>query len=371
MISIRTIESLDELIKIQPIWNALVENAINPTVFDSWHWQYSCAKYLQHDSDLFILCAYDDNHLIGVLPLTTRIVYIENIIPVRMLCCLGGEITDYNSFVVLNNYRDIAVSTVADYLVSTARYPLNVNNVHPVSMLYLLRKLLVEYGYRPIPYNTTKAYSVQTNDDLVGYMAQLTPKFRRNLRQNQNYMDRKGGYSYQSSEGTISLFDSLIELHSARWRSKNGPGALADDTVRKFHSALHDMPGKPFDIIYYFLTHNESIIGVLYGFRFCHTYYAYLSGFDSSHYRISPGNMIYNYLLSTASNYAISELDLLRGDLDYKRQWATREYIMEDTYLLPLSFKYDSVFALHRLIAFVKRLVPKGLKYRLHSLLGR
>lgn len=367
--TIRVITNLPEMADIRSDWERLFASSIKPTVFGTWAWQYQCAKYLADGQNLAVIAVYRDGTLVAVLPMRWTKTRLAGVIPTRLLKCLGGLITDYNAFVVRQGYLSAAVRGVADYF-RRRRIVLDMENVLPGTALHVLIKYLKKNRFRTIAHGSKIALGARLGSDYERFMAGLKKKFRRNIRQNQNYMDRVGGYSYHTEKADDTLLDMLVRLHTSRWAYKGESGALASDKIRIFHSELQKTPDRPFEIRYYTIRHHDTIAAILYGFVFRNCYYAYLSGLDMAHNRVSPGNMVFHSAIHDLMQSGITGFDMLRGDMSYKQSWATHSYDMQDTVVFPPGISGWLRFLPAKTTRMIKDAIPGPVKKGLKSLWG-
>jgi hypothetical protein len=365
-LEIKIITNIEEFEGLKKEWEELLDSCQEPTVFDTWQWQYLCARHLVRGKNLHILTLFDDNCLKAILPLYRKKVKFGGMFPVQTLCCLGESITDYNSLIVSRKHLSGTVEVLANEL-KKLNYPLQFDNVLPESPLDNLCRHLKKKDFESIIYESKFALASNIEGGYDNFLKQLKKKFRKNIRQNQNYMDRKGGYEYNFEHGGSKLLSALIKLHTSRWKTKGEAGALVGQRINDFHNELGNMMGRPFEIYYFTIRHNEKIAAILYGFLYRDAFYAYLSGFDTVHNRISPGNMIFNYCIRELSKLKISKFDMLRGDMKYKQSWATTSYDMKDKWLFPPSFSRRRLYDATRALQVLKRIIPKSLKKSLKS----
>jgi len=165
------------------------------------------------------------------------------------------------------------------------------------------------------------------------------------------------------------LLETLIELHSSRWRHKGESGALAREKIQKFHAEIMKTHPASFAIRYYVIRHEGEVVAVLYGFLCAGRFYAYLSGFDMAHNRISPGNMVIDYCVRTLIDEKVTIFDLLRGDMKYKQSWATVSYDMADMIYFPPTASGRMLHAKLKTVQAIKKAVPPAVKRRLRSAL--
>lgn len=368
-LDVRTVTDLSGLQELRPAWNELLSASVRPTVFAAWEWQYLCAKHLAEGNNIVILAVYDGDTLTAVLPLHREKSKLAGIIATEVFTCLGGDITDHNVLLVREHYLSAVVPALAEHLKKLG-LALDFRNVLPGTPLHLLEQYLAEHGFSIVAYETKTALYTQLPQNYDTFVVSLKTKFRRNLRQNQNYMDRTGGYAYEAATPTDDLLSDLIRLHTSRWKIRGQSGALGHDAIRAFHAELQKMPDLSFTIRYYIIRHHQETAAILYGFVFRDIYYAYLSGFDMKHNRISPGNMIFNHAIRSAIDAKMSGFDMLRGDMHYKQSWATGSMEMRDVILFPPSIRGRLAAAAMKAIMGTKRLIPRSIKRGLKSAVG-
>jgi CelD/BcsL family acetyltransferase involved in cellulose biosynthesis len=365
-LDIRTITDMSALEGVRPEWNELLTASLRPTVFAAWEWQYLCAKHMADGKDILVLAVYHGRTLIGILPLHRARTRLAGVIPAETLECLGGDITDYNVLLVRERYLSAVIEALAVYF-RYHRSTLDLRNVLPGTPLYLLGQYLAKHGFRMVPYETKTALFSQIGTNYEAFIRSLKKKFRKNLNNNQNYMDRAGGYTYHAETADDALLETLIRLHTSRWQYKGEAGALAQRKIKAFHAELQTLPGRPFDIRYFTIRHNGQVVSIVYGFVFQNCYYAYLSGLDMAHDRISPGNMVLNHTIRELIQAGVAGFDMLRGDMHYKQSWATGSMEMRDVILFPPSVGGRTKAATMKAVMGIKRLIPAAIKRRLTS----
>jgi len=367
-IEIREIVSLDKIEALRQAWTDLFDDSLQPTVFGAWEWQYLAAKHIAEPGSVRILTAYEDDNLVGVLPLASGRTKVGGIFPAATLRCLGGDITDYNALLVKRSFLPPVIRAMRDYLSRTGMIVI-LQNVLPGSPLDVLGRYMTRAGFYRAVYESKVALVSRLDGDHEHFMKLLTKKFQGTLRNNQNYMDRSGGYTYHVEPDSAELLDALINLHTSRWKHKGKHGALATRQVRDFHAELSQIDNKPFGIQYHTIRHEGDIAAILYGFVFRNRFMAYLSGFDMTHDRISPGNMVFHYCIRQLYDDGAAVFDMLRGDAKYKQTWATATYEMQDALYFPPSASGRLLYGATRTMQGIKRAVPVAVKRRLKSLI--
>jgi CelD/BcsL family acetyltransferase involved in cellulose biosynthesis len=367
-IDVREITAVDELESMRDEWKALLKDSNQATVFSTWEWQYAAAKHLVDTGRLCILAASLEGDLIGILPLVQRKIRIGGLIPSYAVVCLGGAVTDYNPLLVRRNFLSRVIPALASHL-EQAGLPVALENVLPGSPLDILGRFLRNSGFHSAVYETKLALATRMEGTYKDFLKSRKSKFKRAMNNNRNYMDRTGGYTYHAEYPSQELLEKLIELHTSRWIHKGEAGALARRKIQDFHTELHNLKPDDFEIRYYTIQHNDKIVAIIYGFLHRNRFYAYLSGLDMAHSRISPGNMVFEFCMQRLYDENVAVFDMLRGDMKYKQSWATASYDMADTIYFPRTVSGRMLHANLKTLQAIKKVVPPGIKSRLRSAL--
>ncbi len=369
-VRIELISTAEAMEPLRRDWNRLLIEGSRSTVFGSWEWQSLAANVFRAGSQLAVLAAYSGDTLTAILPLRLTRTRIGGLISTHVWQCLGGGLTDYNALIIGRDNDSEIIAAFAEYL-TAGGHPVDMENVLPGSPLDDLARYLSDHGWNRAVYESKVALMTELKPDYASFSKTLKKKFRKNLNNNQNYMDRTGGYTYHREPASDELLETLITLHTSRWQFKGESGALAQQRIREFHTALNRMDDRPFEIEYYTIRHRDKIVAILYTFTFEKRLYAYLSGFDMAHGRISAGNMLLNYCIEQAIGDGLEVFDMLRGDMKYKQTWATLSHDMEDALYFPPSLSGEIMFRTLRSVQAVKRILPVSMKTGIKSLLNR
>jgi CelD/BcsL family acetyltransferase involved in cellulose biosynthesis len=368
-IEIKAVESPTDLDLLKTDWGDLFASSRKTTPFCSWAWQFGCATYLHRPQDIYVCAVYSDGLLVGLLPLRRAKISGGAGLTHQGFACLGGMITDYNALLVRKGYLKAVFSALRDHLLNTGK-PIDFENVLPGSPLAAFVRYLRKNGYMAVQYESKLTLWTDLNGKYEDFLRTVPKKFKRNLRQNQNFMDRQGGYEYHRYEQTYDLaISSLFDLHTSRWEYKGEGGALASRRIQEFHRWLCSQDSLPFTVEFFTIEHENNIVAILYGFYYGRTFYAYLSGFDMAHNRISPGNMALNAVVKELFKRRADRFDMLRGEMWYKGVWASHEKTMYDQIMYPPSASGRLSYLVHRFWLALKRLVPSRVKKQLKQAL--
>ena len=152
----------------------------------------------------------------------------------------------------------------------------------------------------------------------------LSRKRRAALRNARNRAEAAGGFAVRTaaSDTIEACLDALFALHRARWAARGEPGGvLADPRVPTMHRdaapALLALGALRLQVLCLGGIPAAAHCALVGGGRVL----LYLSGFDTSRARESPGAILLGELIHWAMVEGVRELHFLRGDEDYKYAW--------------------------------------------------
>lgn len=151
--------------------------------------------------------------------------------------------------------------------------------------------------------------------------------FRKKLRYYRLLLERDGTVTIESpSDETLDSFmDALFELHAARWKVRGLPGMLAAEVDQAFHREVARCMLGANALRMYRISVNARAIAVFYGFAHHDIVYYYLSGYDPSLDKASPGTIIVAHAIEQAVKDGAKTFDFLRGAEDYKYSWGAKD----------------------------------------------
>jgi CelD/BcsL family acetyltransferase involved in cellulose biosynthesis len=96
---------------------------------------------------------------------------------------------------------------------------------------------------------------------------------------------------------------------------------LEDGQVQGFHREVASQFANSGNLRLYRMTLDSELLAVLYAFADSKNTYYYLSGFDPSHEKLSPGTLIIGHAIERAIEEGHRTFNFLRGQESYKYAW--------------------------------------------------
>jgi CelD/BcsL family acetyltransferase involved in cellulose biosynthesis len=292
-------------------------DALSP--FQRWEWIATCGRHL--GCTPLVLSARDgDGRWIGVLPL-----WITGYhgLPLRRVTFIGDPLSDYQGPILQRGRELECARAFLAYLRAQAyRFDLidlpDVPAPSPLAAAAAVEGLAV-HTHRVCPY-------LQLPPSLAAYRT-AHPKLCRSLERQRRKLERDLGAVFDvcpEAEIPVTL-ERLFTLHQQRWRARGLPGAFAEPRVRRFHRAVAPMLHRRDELRLYRLRVRDQIAAVFYCLRDRESVYYYLSGFDASLARYSPGRLVLMQAIADAIEGGARRFDFLRGDERYKYDFGAED----------------------------------------------
>jgi len=91
-IKIEIVDTIEGFNSLEDAWNLLYEDNHNAPIFLSWDWMFTWWEVYRHSisSQLFILCVYENNKLIGIAPFHLLNSFPKSLIQGRTITFIGS-----------------------------------------------------------------------------------------------------------------------------------------------------------------------------------------------------------------------------------------------------------------------------------------
>jgi CelD/BcsL family acetyltransferase involved in cellulose biosynthesis len=155
----------------------------------------------------------------------------------------------------------------------------------------------------------------------------ISTHFQKKIRYYRRALARIGDVIVETptAETLDDLLTKLFDLHAARWKRRNLPGVLADETTQRFHRDAARRMLETGMLRMYATRVAGRIVAIFYGFALHGTVYYYLSGFDPDLEKLSIGTILVAHAIEQAINDGATTFDFLRGAEEHKYAWGASD----------------------------------------------
>lgn len=249
-IKTRLVSSLNEFEALESCWNELHNASSQATIFTGWDWLFTWWETFSRcdKRDLFILCFYDDDKLLGIAPFQIERKYPHTYIQGRTLRFLAsGErledsiATPFLDLLVRDGYEDNVVSAVETALTSYQRrwdfaefeFLLESSLIFKCfkKAISSIKQQTYPYGYR---------YQVPVLEDKKAYLETLPRRWQKDYRKKDRLFHKDGVLEVKTVE--MDKIDSTVELlrdmHHDRWVGRSDFLIFESEKFNQFHRKI-------------------------------------------------------------------------------------------------------------------------------------
>jgi len=334
--TIRVISGLEELEALSEPWTDLLKETTSAdNIFMTWEWQYTWAKHYLGKNKLFTLLVYKSNdQLVGIAPFYIRRTGPLGALTLREIRFLGSEGVGsaYLDFIVPEKHKQMALSEIYRHLHQEGAGSWDILTLSDVpaesSSIDLWQGLVQQAGQVSEVVDMAVCPVIELPDRLEDFLGRISRNERYNLQRKGKRLELAGRVTFEwasSSREVEKALDSLIELHTLRWKDHDSGGAFRCQRFLMFHREIVHVFGQRRWIRLDFLLGNEDRIAGIYGFCYNGRYSYYLPALDPAIIpQASPGILLLFHCVGEAIREGCSQVDLLKGWADYKIAWANR-----------------------------------------------
>jgi CelD/BcsL family acetyltransferase involved in cellulose biosynthesis len=327
-LTVRVIDTLDELDKLRPAWEELLSNYPQASIFSTWEWLAPWWRAFGEGQQLHVLAFEDASaRLVALAPLsiTTRKAFGMRW-KVMLLMGDGSHDSDNLDIPVIPGYEDEVVRLLLSHLEAHAHLwdfcefnTLPSDSLGAKSLLSLFATS--QYVWR---LGQTPRACIMLPDNWDDYLKQLPSRIRtqyRSLARKFEGQNRLRFYRCSQQSNLDSCLETLFELHGKRWNSRGESGTFSLQARRRFYRDLSAGLLQRNWLEFWLLELDGKPIAADYGFRYRNIVYNLQAGFDPSHADDRPGFWLKGNMLKALIESGVRRYDFLGGYSDAKARW--------------------------------------------------
>jgi len=256
-VTLKLVDSLDAFMAIKDPWNALYERSDKCGIFSSWDWMLTWWLVYQNQfkRELFILCLYRDEELVGIAPFQIVKNYPRLFILGKTLRFIGtGEArkdmiaSQYLDFIVLPEMQSEMVEMVSEYLIE------NKSKWDFADFEYLLGDSLILKCFssddktsskkQPI-FRQKKEYGVRfyvsEDNNFDQYLSGMKGRWRKMFNKKMRLATRQGDLKIEtlsSNEDIEHELSRLAKMNCSRWGDSEERCIFKSSHFYNFHQEI-------------------------------------------------------------------------------------------------------------------------------------
>ena len=317
--------------QLKSAWQRLERLDTQCMPFNTWHWNRLWWQHYAGKRDLItVLTAIQGERIVAIAPLFIQQTRMLRVIPTRVLRFVGSGYDtspDYLNIIAEPHWRDDAELALLEYVSTIPNWhKLYLSDVRADSTLAARIKFIIGLGPgTAIPATFTTIQRSGLPASFEEYRASLSRKRRKQINHRRNRLDAAGKSELAlctTLDEVMAATDALVILHRQRWQSKRLTGKFRTKAYEHFHRAVIRQFFSDNSLWLVTLKLNHRIIGVQYIFEWRGELLFVQSGYSPAAINLSPGHVLFTYVIQRAIENGLSSIDLLKGEYDYKSVYA-------------------------------------------------
>jgi CelD/BcsL family acetyltransferase involved in cellulose biosynthesis len=325
MFETRVITDLEQFKNLREEWNSLLQRSYTNTIFLTWEWLYTWWEVFGNGSELFIITVKNnEGELLGIAPL-----YIKKAkyykFPVREMAFIGTGLSDRQDFIVCESNGKIMEELISRINESKNKWDIvlleQIPNDSPLPSSEIVGKCQPEIE------NSSLCPYAKINGSWEDYLRSLSKKFRKDIRNKVNNMNRLGKWEFKVELDNVDSWTTVdwMENIEAKSKKQGTEKVFFTEINKEFLKKLCNLCAGERWLDYSTICINGVQAAYLFGFLYNNKYYAYNTAYLEEFDGVSPGKLLLNEKIKWCFEQSErpKEFDFLRGDFYIKSLWSS------------------------------------------------
>ena len=314
---IERIDCIEVLNALESDWLDLYARDVNATPFQRPEWLLPW-WHTFGSGEMFSFAARVQGKLVALAPM-----FLHPWNGRRQVTFVGNGVSDHLDFLADPEYADAAVPAILN-AIAAERSRWDLCDLQDLAATSHLFRAQASGDVMRAQRQQYICSSISLPSSWEQYHNSLPHGLRRNLRRYREQLDRCGHVTFESTHHAGELFDALVDLHRARWETKDDPGMLSSPSLVQFHKEAAARLAASGMVRLHALHLDGRVVAVVYLLQDRDRAYSYLGGFDPALSRYSPGALALEFALHQCISAGVRVFDFLRGEESYKSDWGAR-----------------------------------------------
>ncbi len=362
-LSVKEINSIEELQQIKPEWNALLSKSESPTAYLTYEWLttwWSC--FNSSNKKLLILAVRENEELIGLAPLMEVEISIAGIkirkiefISMMRFAYSPSNLAGSLDFIIKTKRHNEVLSTIFSYLKNNIKgwkylrlHPINSNSSSIPVLECISKEQRFSFHRRRVFLNARIPIDTTWNE----YCQQRGSNFLKKFKSLEKKIMRSGNLKYLDINSPTSLetaFKTLADIERSSWKSKHGL-SVYHSMYKDFFPKLAKVCSENGMLRLWILELNGKGIAYDLSITYSGKIESLVSTYDENFAKYSPGHLLSYYAFNKYFEEKLQEINLLWGHIPVKSKWTS-------------TFdRFDEIFIFNR------GFIPKILYFLFHKL---
>lgn len=351
MISVELVNTYDDFVGIEPVWEKMFVYCEFPTIFQLYSWCKVWWNIYGKDKELYILIVKKNLLPIGLAPLM-----ISGDSKKRSVEFIGTGNADYTDFMINPEFKKEALDCIFKFLIQNKekwkKISLTQMNER-TGNINLIKDVLSKNSYFFFMKEVEWCHVFEYHDNIEEKKKiDSGLNKHRNLRNSVNFFKKNGVFTHNSIKNAEIINKKLPQLfffHWRRWKDTYTPSKFLNHRDRKFYYELTKELSKNENISLEELNVNDETLAFVYSFLYKNTIFLYTASFNVFFRKKSPSTILYYFIKEKYIKKGYDRIDFMRGGEQYKEKLTNKSYLNYEIVVFNKILKYRIEEILHNL----------------------
>lgn len=336
--NIKIIEDINSFLELRDDWNMLAKDLIPINGFD---WLYKWWNHFQDKKELKIVVAEEDGKIVGIAPLYINNTRALKFIPIKKLCFLGGDISDYLDFLIADRNTEQIYNALIDFIHKHISFDqiefIHINSHYPNFSLW--RKNHTDTKNFMLQ-NECPGINLANYSSYDDYFSGMNKNLRKSIKFRQRKSEKDGiNVEYIFNKNiTEQDIDTIARINLKRQiflQQRGDTHRFCYFTDKKKDSFIRDFfcTDKTDNKLLCYTAYNGTVTAYDLALLSKDKMILWNCGFDPDYSEYSPLKLLINEIIKYSFDNGYKYVDFLRGKDPYKTEWTD-----------DLSVNYNSTF---------------------------
>jgi CelD/BcsL family acetyltransferase involved in cellulose biosynthesis len=331
MLRIEEVKTVEGFARFSNAWNNLLENSANKNIFLTFDWLYAWWEYFGKGKELMMLVIKDKAEVVGIAPFFVDKQRRYRIFHRRIVRFIGEGISDYAGIIAAKGREDEVFKAIFDYLERVGKRWDEIILKEVREDDSLLRSLAALLEYRNWRKKIEKAATcpiIEIKDEWEAYRGRISKKLLNHLRWIERKLERENRCEFiiNNERADPSVIDEILAINRKRLKEKGKRGWYEKEGFYNFVKHTINTFGKNVKTSLSLFKIDGRIVAFSIAYIYDGKLGRWIASMRDEYKKYSPGQMLlYRMIKETHDNRFINEIDLLRGEEDYKYKWANNK----------------------------------------------
>lgn len=325
---IERINEIEEFLALEKDWQALLDTSYSDSLFVTFEWLKAWWMAFGNKVSLYILLVKDgDGRINGIAPLMKSDSRCFGF-PVKKISFMYNDNSSQADFILLKG-REKILEIILDYLkLNKSEWDvIEMENILLDSPNYdILTKYLKNRKMTCGIKDGLNSPYMLLNTNFNQYYLTLKKKFRGNLRNITNKLNRLDGYSIKRMNkfDNFAALETVFEISKSSWKSRYKREITSSAENIQFFKELHRCLGNMGWVNVWFLNIKDKAIAYEYVVNYKNRAYMLRADFNEVYKYLSPGTALQMQVIQDSIKEGIKEYDFCGHDDEYKKNWTSQ-----------------------------------------------